>query len=468
MTAVLGSFYLSSGLGVSTKPCKWRRISRHDAERAAQEAQLGAIVQRVNPQGRAEKASPWRPQAPGFGQVEESTSANKSKDRRQYIYHPSPGLATEKIPGNPPGLIPGAQSVLVSDLNPSIQAKSEEIPSPKKGAPPKMHLPLTLVALAATTPALARQILFLPLNETSGTEARDYSGQNRHARYVNSPSLQGANGARLDGVDDYIQLPNDLMRNQYSISASIEVNLRDEQQGYYFIFGIGNTGSNGDGNGYIFATGDPELRAAITPNNWENEAEIRTNAPLQRNVWRLVTFVIESAAGRIGLYLDGQYLGGRTNGDNIIAPGSIGTGSTQANYIGRSTFRSDKYLAASVRNFRLWDHALTQQEVQTLPRGGGSGGGGNQGTGAEDRVTAALLSINIQGLDNVRQNLNLPTSVNGVRITWWSSDPNIISTSGRVNRPGQGDVLIILTAIAEFEGASGERSFEAIVRRNGT
>ncbi|KAK5653637.1 hypothetical protein OQA88_8667 [Cercophora sp. LCS_1] len=325
-----------------------------------------------------------------------------------------------------------------------------------------------VVSLAAT--AHGRLILYLPLNETSGQQATDYSGNNRHGRYVNGPALQGANGVRLDGVDDYIQLPNDLMRNQYSISASIEVNIRSEQSNYYFIFGIGNTGSNGDGNGYIFVTGDPELRAAITLNNYDNEAEIRTSGPLQRNVWKTLTFVIESGAGRIGLWQDGAYLSGRTNNDNIIAPGAIGTGSTQANYIGRSTYRNDKYLAGSVRNFRLWDHALSTNEAQALgaPQLPGGGGPPAGDSSIEDRVTIALIALNVQGLDNVRGNINLPTSSNGVSISWASSNPGVISNRGEVNRPFDGDVVVTLKATASLSGASGERSFFAVVKQIGT
>jgi large repetitive protein len=324
----------------------------------------------------------------------------------------------------------------------------------------------TLLAVVAclTATVHSRLILYLPLNKTSGTQATDFSGNNRHARYINSPQLQGREGARLDGTDDYIQLPNDLMRNQYSISASIEVNIRSEQSGYYFIFGIGNTGSNGDGNGYIFATGDPELRAAVTPSNWEAEAEIRTTAPIPRNQWKTITFVIESAAGRIALYQDGMYLSGHTNNDNIVAPGSIGTGATSTNYIGRSTFRNDKYLAGSVRNFRLYDHALTASEVAGLQNTGGGGGG----TNVEDRVTAALLLLNIPNLDAIRGNIKLPTNSNGVPVSWTSSDPNIISNTGRVNRPVEGDVTVILTARVSLDGAGGERSFFATVKQAGT
>jgi len=86
----------------------------------------------------------------------------------------------------------------------------------------------TPVASLAAATVHGRLILYLPLNETSGTQATDFSGNNHHGRYVNGPQLQGRDGARLDGNHNCIQLPNDLMWNQYSISASIEVNIRLE------------------------------------------------------------------------------------------------------------------------------------------------------------------------------------------------------------------------------------------------
>ena len=266
------------------------------------------------------------------------------------------------------------------------------------------------------------------------------------------------------------------MRDKYSISVSLEVLVRSEQSGNYFLFGLGNTDANGYGNGYIFATGDPELRAAITRYTYQDEAEIRTTRPLQREVWKTITFVIDSANARIALYEDGNYLGGRTNSDAIPAPGAIGTGNTTANYIGRSVFSRDNYLAGSVRNFRLWDHALSSAEVAALPRGSQQGGGGGQGGGgqgggqgggdaAADRVTAALVALNVQGLDDVRGNINLPSSVNGVQVVWESERPDVIANNGRVSRPRDEDVVVKLTAYITVDGVRGERAFYAVVRR---
>lgn len=321
-----------------------------------------------------------------------------------------------------------------------------------------------LASLAAT--AQGRLLMHLPLNETSGTRANDWSGNNLHGTYVNGPQLQGANGARLDGVNDYIQLPNNILRNLGSLTASIEVNVRTEQTGQWFIYGIGNTASEtGFGYGYLFATGDPQLRVGITPTHWDFEAEVRTNRALPRNTWKTITFTIESAnGGRLGLYDDGKYIAGRTNTLPITAPGLINSGSTKNNYIGRSVFNLDKYLAGSVRNFRLYDTVLSDNEIAAIHRPGTSQPTQPGGQKPADRVAAALTAINIPNSDNVRGNLNLPTTSNGLAIQWETSDSSVVNINGRVTRPVGRDVTVVLTARVRSDDVSGERSFFVTVK----
>ena len=322
-----------------------------------------------------------------------------------------------------------------------------------------------VAGLAATV--CSREILFLPLNETSGTQARDYSGNNNHGRFVNSPQLRGTEGARLDGVDDHITLPNDLLRNKQHLSVSAEVFVRPEQSGEYFLFGLGNTDSaSGLGQGYVFATGDPQLRVGISRYTWDNESEVRTAAALPRNTWRTVTFVINGDAGTLALFTDGQFVSGRTNNKEVPVPSQLGNGQTRNNYIGRSLFTKDKYLAGSVRNFRVWDHALSSAEVAAIPRGaqqgGGSQGGGNQGGGGNQdaairRVTAALESLSLP--QETSRNLDLPTSSNGLQVTWTSSRTDILANNGRVTRPRGADVTVEITARVTTDGVAGERPF---------
>lgn len=327
---------------------------------------------------------------------------------------------------------------------------------------PCASLVLVAVAFLVAT-AHGRLLIFYPLNETSGTQANDFSGNGKNARYMGGPQLGGANGVRLDGNDDYVLLPSDLMRGLTSLTVSIEVRIRPEQTGNYFIFGLGNTGANGDGNGYVFATGNP-LRAAISPSDWHSEAEVRAANALPRDVWKTITFVVDGNANSITLYLDGASLGGRTNSGTIVTPASIGSGASTSNYIGRSTYTQDRFLSGSVRNFRLWDAALSASEVAnpasastTPPPTGGN---------PVDRIASALLTLSIPDMENIRGNVNLPSAWEGLPVTWTSNQPSIISNDGVVRRPTAADVDVVLVAKLTYQSYSGERSFTLTVRKS--
>ncbi|SES50042.1 Concanavalin A-like lectin/glucanases superfamily protein, partial [Streptomyces sp. yr375] len=52
------------------------------------------------------------------------------------------------------------------------------------------------------------------------------------------------------------------------------------------------------------------------------------------------------------------------NTNVTITPGAIGSGTTTANFIGKSLYSNDKYFKGRMRDFRIYDHALTPVEVQ--------------------------------------------------------------------------------------------------------
>ncbi|KAF2126661.1 glycoside hydrolase family 43 protein [Dothidotthia symphoricarpi CBS 119687] len=79
-------------------------------------------------------------------------------------------------------------------------------------------------------------------------------------------------------------------------------------------------------------------------------------------------------------------------------------------------------------------------------------------------VQAALNSISIINVDDVRGNLYLPAGSDGSNVTWSSSSPSIISPDGIVHRESI-DVIVTLTATVENDGSTGNRTFTANVRQ---
>ncbi|MCO1338831.1 hypothetical protein BJH93_08000 [Kocuria polaris] len=170
----------------------------------------------------------------------------------------------------------------------------------------------------------------------------------------------GPDGVSLDGVDDHVALPADLMAGIRDITVSLEVNIDPGQQGPYFIYGLGNS-HNGAGDGYLFTTGDA-YRTSISTGNWSGERTVSAGSNLERGSWKTLTYTLSDETAV--LYLDGEEVG-RAEGVDVD-PGDIGAGTTSANYIGRSLYAADRYLTGEVRNFRLYDRALGADEVAGL------------------------------------------------------------------------------------------------------
>lgn len=81
-------------------------------------------------------------------------------------------------------------------------------------------------------------------------------------------------------------------------------------------------------------------------------------------------------------------------------------------------------------------------------------------------VEAAVARLVVNGLDDVRGNITLPTDGgNGVAVTWSSSDDAVISATGVVNRPAHGEPGTQLDLTAAFTKGSGSftKVYPAIV-----
>ncbi|MEE6274530.1 immunoglobulin-like domain-containing protein, partial [Georgenia sp. MJ206] len=305
-------------------------------------------------------------------------------------------------------------------------------------------------ALLAVQPAAADAALVAhyPLDEASGAVAVDVSGAGRDATYVGSPSLTGEGGVRLDGVDDHVRLPNDILAGLDSVTIKAEVLVRASQGGNYFIYGFGNTDAAGVGNGYLFSSGNA-YRASIATGNWSTEQTVSSGTNLPRDVWKTLTYTLDDATDTARLYLDGVQVG--VNTGVTIKPGEIGGGTTAANYLGRSVYTADRYLAGSLRDVRIYDAALSASEVAALHP-------------ADDvRLERDAAALTLGDLSAVTGNLTLPTTApNGSSVAWTTSDTDVISATGAVTRPAAGDEPAEVTLTAQLTLGSASRSRELV------
>ncbi|WP_242642670.1 family 43 glycosylhydrolase [Lentzea alba] len=286
------------------------------------------------------------------------------------------------------------------------------------------------------------------LAQSSGTTVVDTSGNGRDGTLSGDAVWQGGS-LSLGGSNGHVRLPDHIMRGLTDITVSVQVNVAADQGTPYFVWGLGNT-LNGAGNGYLFTTGDG-YRTSIASGNWSTEQTVSTNRNLARGSWRTLTYTL--AGGVAVLYEDGIEVARKT--DVTITPGSIGGGTTTANYLGRSVYSADKYLKGQVRDFRVYGRAVTAAEANALGERTAAG-----------RAAADAAALSLGDTSAVTGNLTLPAkAAGGSTITWSSSNPAVVSATGVVTRPapGSGNATVTLTATVSYAGFSATRTFTVTV-----
>ncbi|MGW7163807.1 LamG domain-containing protein [Streptomyces sp. NPDC054884] len=208
-------------------------------------------------------------------------------------------------------------------------------------------------------------LLRYKLDETSGTVAHDSSGSGHDGTVNGTAGWGGEQGLAFNGSNTYVKMPNNIMSGLSSITVSFDVWIDPTMGKPYFLYGFGNT-SGTSGNGYLFSTGN-QFRTGITLSNSPAEQQTRpgTSYQLARGMWKHVTY---TQTGNTGiLYENGVEKARNTN--VTITPGAIGGGTTTANYLGRSLYSSDLYFHGRMRDFRVYNRALSTSEVDWIATG---------------------------------------------------------------------------------------------------
>lgn len=209
----------------------------------------------------------------------------------------------------------------------------------------------------------AERVVWYPFDDPTGSATvRDASNNGRDGTVVGGVTLDG-DAAHLDGNNGYIDIPDNILAGLDAITITAEIYIEETQASPYFIYGLGNTnGSAGDG--YLFTTGN-HYRTAISDCNWTCEQNTRTSSSnLPRGSWQHVAYTLENGVGI--LYLNGQEVA--RNESITHTPGAIGSGTTLANYLGRSLYSADNYFEGAFGDFQIWDGALSPEAIAaTVP-----------------------------------------------------------------------------------------------------
>ncbi|MEH2009994.1 LamG-like jellyroll fold domain-containing protein [Nostoc sp.] len=198
---------------------------------------------------------------------------------------------------------------------------------------------------SGTTPTPDGTFIHLLLNETSGTTANDTSGNSKNASYVSC--LLNANGAILDGVSSRISLnaPQDALTS-YSVGIEFKTNA-NTLQGLWEFRASQDLSSgtftpsllmNSAGTLYVYGypSGSPATSNSFNDNTWHKAIALLSNSSIKLYVDKVK--VLDVAANPITSF-SGFFTIGATKKD------------------GASIFNGQ------VKNFRIWDHLLSESEA---------------------------------------------------------------------------------------------------------
>ncbi len=310
-----------------------------------------------------------------------------------------------------------------------------------------------LPGAAATEPPTDGLVLHYPLTGTGGTTVQDASGNGLDGALAGGAEL-GASGVTLDGQGGHVVLPDDVIAGMDAITVSLDVLLEPPHSGNYFLFNLGNPaqGNPQQGDGYLFVTDTPSVaRGSISPAAWGAEQNVSGTSRFARGVWQHITYTLADGTAR--LYIDGEQVGENT--EITMTPGDIGDGQTTANYIGRSAYAADRTVDGTIKDFRIYDRALSGAEVADLTA-----------VNAEASLALDVESFTLEGLDAVEADLELPaTTPGGSALEWATSDAGVVAADGTITRPAAGEepATATLTATLSQRGQSETKTFTVTV-----
>jgi hypothetical protein len=291
----------------------------------------------------------------------------------------------------------------------------------------------------------------------SGTTLLDVSGNQRNASLTGFTDASFAD-ASGDAVlrfkaDGYAALPKGLVTgtdNDFTVEYTVAAQSSANSFGWVIGDGVGPWNTTQLGN-HIFlsprsAQGGytDQVLAAIRVKNGSSNGETRMPAGGGLNPG-FTTLTMVGSGNTLTLYRDGSVISTLTHANalsSIIPSGNV------LGYLGRSLYQGDSLLRADVSDVKFWDAALTADQVgSSMPTASQK----SSTTSALLRgdVAATMLLAN-SSLDSVSSNLNLAASVNGVALTWASSNTAVVSNTGVVSRSITTNTPVTLTATSSL------------------
>lgn len=327
------------------------------------------------------------------------------------------------------------------------------------------------------TAILSTAVLFASVNEglqlhytfqsASGSKVPDVTGNGYDGVLKNGASVGSIqdHGLLNLGTDNgYLDLgatTGELIRNlvDFTIATYLYLEPGHSISGNgNFAWAFSTREANTQTSGRYLAYRVNQQRYAQSSGGWGGEVVVVSlNKTADQGRWHHIA--ITQAGNTVTLYMDGVAV---KSTNATLNPSNIGS-ATPYNWLGRAPFNGDAYLKGAIySDFRVYNRALSSSEMNAFIATM------NTLNHAYDSlaVEASLPMLALEGLDSLRYNLALPTTIgNGVAVTWSSSNPSVLSHNGVVTRPvaGHPPVNLVLTATLSSGQYHTTKSFPVTV-----
>ena len=168
--------------------------------------------------------------------------------------------------------------------------------------------------------------------------------------------LNNAGKASEDAKASYVSFSERLLPK--AGSATTEAWFTSKSNGQFArVFDFGQRGQ-----GYLFFTvdeGNDTARAAISNNDWMDETTARSDSSVNDGKPHMVAVVIDAAAKRLRLYIDGKQHGDSEPLGNNTLENIKGAN----HWLGRSLYDNDPAFTGTIEELRIYDTALTADDI---------------------------------------------------------------------------------------------------------
>lgn len=264
----------------------------------------------------------------------------------------------------------------------------------------------------------------------------------------------------VGGQNSYLEFPKGFFDGRDKMTISFDVN-EVTRSGNYFTFTLGT-----DSNKYLFYKAMPTAeKLAITANGSSEEKKIEASAkyPNTSRTWINITIVMDGT--KMSLYRDGKLIGTQKNTKVKVSD----LGKDLVGYLGKSFYPKDSYFRGYFDNVKVYDRAYKNADVEKLYLAGKTAR-----LEAMGDLNYVANSYVIPNMTKIKGNISLPSDINGVSVTWKSSNESVISTktvsnanydatpAGVVTRQSA-DTNVTLTATFTKNGESVTKTYNCKV-----